>query len=80
MTDTPARAVRITPLGINPKSCEVCGEDKGATVALNDSAHRHAACHRAMRQAQFHLTSGDVSPALTALDGCIGPIDMEDYQ
>jgi len=64
--------IRITPLGVNPKTCTVCGEDEWSTKALYASVRRHAACVRAMRQAQHHLLRGRAEDALAVLDACIG--------
>jgi hypothetical protein len=40
--------VKMTPMGLNPEECDVCGEWRSASRALTKSSRGHAACFDAL--------------------------------
>lgn len=44
--------VKMTPLGINPKECDVCGEWIGSSKTLTKTSRGHVRCFNTLIQIQ----------------------------
>lgn len=44
--------VKMTPLGINPKECDVCGEWIGSSKALTKTSRGHVRCFNTLVEIQ----------------------------
>ena len=57
--------MKMTPLGINPKKCDVCGEWIGSSKALKKTSRGHVGCFSALVEIQ-ELASSE-NPDINAI-------------
>ena len=62
--------VRITPLGLDPKTCDHCEEWEGASKKLASVSRRHSRCVEALRMIR---ESNDLREISIIIDSTLGP-------